>query len=96
MCHCLYFGRETDVIIPQLEEEELHHGSSNGKEQNRTCSTRRSKELGSKPINLTANGHPSVGVKEVGIKSKYNIGFFLHRHGQRLYIYITGSLLPLL
>ncbi|XP_073785286.1 hydrocephalus-inducing protein homolog isoform X1 [Danio rerio] len=67
-------NRETDVIIPQLEEEELHHGSSNGNEQNRTCLTRRSKELGSKPINLTANGHPSVGVKEVfDISSLYGV-----------------------
>ncbi|CAM4581517.1 unnamed protein product [Leuciscus chuanchicus] len=55
-------NRETDVIMPQLEEDELHHGS--GQEQNRTYSTRPvSTEL--KPINLTANGHPSVSVKEV-------------------------------
>ncbi|XDV28936.1 hypothetical protein PO909_032128 [Leuciscus waleckii] len=55
-------NRETDVIMPQLEEDELHHGS--GQEQNRIYSTRPvSTEL--KPINLTANGHPSVSVKEV-------------------------------
>lgn len=68
MCHCLYFCRETDVIMPQLEEDELHHGSYNGKEQNRTYSARPvSTELGSSPITLTANGHPSVSVKEVRI-----------------------------
>ncbi|XP_073706753.1 hydrocephalus-inducing protein homolog [Garra rufa] len=60
-------NREADIIIPQLEEDELHHSSSNGQEQNRNYSTQRpsSTELGSKHINLTANGHPSVGVKEV-------------------------------
>lgn len=74
MCHCLYFCRETDVIMPQLEEDELHHGS--GQEQNRTYSTRTvSTELGCKPINLTANGHPSVSVKEVRItlRSSHNV-----------------------
>uniref|UniRef100_A0A8C1VWI8 Hydin adenylate kinase-like domain-containing protein n=1 Tax=Cyprinus carpio TaxID=7962 RepID=A0A8C1VWI8_CYPCA len=60
-------NREADVIIPQLEEDELHPGSSNGQEQNRNYSTPRplSTELGSKPISLTGHGHPSVGVKEV-------------------------------
>ncbi|XP_051727085.1 hydrocephalus-inducing protein homolog [Ctenopharyngodon idella] len=59
-------NRETDVIMPQLEENELHHGSFYGQEQNRTCSTWPvSTELGSSPINLTANEHPSVSVKEV-------------------------------
>lgn len=75
MCHCLYFCRETDVIMPQLEEDELHHGS--GQEQNRTYSTRPvSTEL--KPINLTANGHPSVSVKEVRItlRSSLNVDIF--------------------
>uniref|UniRef100_A0A671PC01 Uncharacterized protein n=1 Tax=Sinocyclocheilus anshuiensis TaxID=1608454 RepID=A0A671PC01_9TELE len=67
-------NREADIIIPQLEENELHHGNSNRQEQNRKCSTQRplSTELGSKPISLTANGHPSVGVKEVfDISSPY-------------------------
>lgn len=68
MCHCLYFCRETDVIMPQLEEDELHHSSLNGQEQNRTCSTQPvSTELESNPITLTPNGHPSVSVKEVRI-----------------------------
>ncbi|KTG35348.1 hypothetical protein cypCar_00023228 [Cyprinus carpio] len=60
-------NREADVIIPQLEEDELHPGSSNGQEQNRNYSTPRplSTELESKPISLTGHGHPSVGVKEV-------------------------------
>lgn len=54
--------------MPQLEENELHHGSFYGQEQNRTCSTWPvSTELGSSPINLTANEHPSVSVKEVRI-----------------------------
>jgi len=55
--------------MPQLEEDELHHGS--GQEQNRTCST----QLGSKPINLTSNGHPSVSVKEVCITLRWSLIF---------------------
>uniref|UniRef100_A0A8C1G562 Hydin adenylate kinase-like domain-containing protein n=1 Tax=Cyprinus carpio TaxID=7962 RepID=A0A8C1G562_CYPCA len=52
-------NKEADIIIPHLEEDELHH-------KNRKYSTQRplSTELGSKPISLTPNGHPSVGVKE--------------------------------
>jgi len=53
--------------MPKLKEDELHHGS--GQEQNRTCST----QLGSKPINLTANGHPSVSVKEVCITLRWSL-----------------------
>lgn len=54
--------------MPQLEEDELHHGSFNGQEQNRAYSTWPvSTELGNNPMNLAANGHPSVTVKEVCI-----------------------------
>ncbi|XP_067276661.1 hydrocephalus-inducing protein homolog isoform X2 [Pseudorasbora parva] len=57
-------NRETDVIMPQLEEDELHHSSFNGQEHNRSSSTQPvSTDLGSNPI--TAYGHPSVSVKEV-------------------------------
>lgn len=56
-----YFCRETDIIKPCVDKE------SNGQEEDRTYSRQRSAsiELGTIPINLTAKGHPSVGVKEV-------------------------------
>ncbi|XP_056622256.1 hydrocephalus-inducing protein homolog isoform X2 [Triplophysa dalaica] len=61
-------NRETDIIKPCVDKE------SSGQEENRTYSRQRSAstELGTIPINLTAKGHPSVGVKEVfNISSLY-------------------------
>nr|XP_055030475.1 hydrocephalus-inducing protein homolog [Misgurnus anguillicaudatus] len=61
-------NRKPDIIKPHVEEDGLQCSvsTSNGQETNRTNLRQRSAtDLGTIPINLTAKGHPRVGVKEV-------------------------------